>query len=179
MSTPDDRDKSVLDSPIYGDYQLDGSYDEMFDDRQRLRQQYHALHLRLDELDAEELHRRQRYADSTFLSQGITFTVYGEAAGTERIFPYDLLPRIVTAAEWATIEGGLRQRIVALNLFLHDIYHEARILRDGLIPRELLYTCQHYRREMRGVDVPRGCYVSVAGDLRVRQRRTSCANRPD
>ncbi len=83
--------------------------------------------------------------------------------GTERIFPYDLLPRIITADEWNTIERGLAQRICALNLFLDDIYHEGRILAEGIVPQKLIYSCHHYRREMHGVDVQRKVYVSVVG----------------
>ena len=83
--------------------------------------------------------------------------------GTERIFPHDLLPRIITDAEWSTIERGLTQRITALNLFLKDIYHEGKILNDGVVPREIIYSCKHYRRQMRGVQVPRDVYVTVAG----------------
>ena len=85
------------------------------------------------------LQRRKQAADLSFLNQGITFTVYGREEGTEQIFPYDLLPRIITAAEWATVERGLTQRITALNLFLKDIYNEGRILEDGVVPREVVY----------------------------------------
>jgi uncharacterized circularly permuted ATP-grasp superfamily protein len=138
-------------------------YDEMFDANGVCRPQYQALYQRLGTMSAEELRRRQQAADLSFLHQGITFTVYGQGEGTERIFPYDLLPRIITGAEWKTIERGLIQRITALNLFLKDIYHEGRILADGVIPRELVYTCRHFRREMRGVDVPRDIYISVVG----------------
>jgi uncharacterized circularly permuted ATP-grasp superfamily protein len=95
--------------------------------------------------------------------QGITFTVYGREEGTERIFPYDLIPRLVTGEEWDVIERGLTQRITALNLFLHDVYHEGKILAQGVIPREIVYSCQHFRRQMRGLQVPRNVYVAVAG----------------
>lgn len=138
-------------------------YDEMFDAGGVCRPQYRALYQRLEAMPAEELRRRQQAADLSFLHQGITFTVYGEDAGTERIFPYDLLPRIITGDEWKTIEQGLVQRITALNLFLKDIYHDGRILSDGVVPRELVYTCRHFRREMRGVHIPRDIYISVVG----------------
>jgi uncharacterized circularly permuted ATP-grasp superfamily protein len=144
-------------------YQLDGCYDEMFVAPGQPRPHYQRLFDRLLELPADTLRKRQRDADTAFLQQGITFTVYGDRSGTERIFPYDLLPRVLTAAEWRTIERGLTQRLTALNLFLADIYHDARILAEGVVPRELVYTAQHYRREMRGIHVPRGVYVSVAG----------------
>jgi uncharacterized circularly permuted ATP-grasp superfamily protein len=148
---------------LFGNYFLDNAYDEMFDASGEVRSDYRLLYERLKEMSPRDLQQRQGYADLTFLNQGITFTVYGDDEGTERIFPYDLLPRIITAAEWAVVEQGLKQRITALNLFLHDIYHEGRILADRVIPRDLIYTCQHFRREMRGVDVPRKIYVSVAG----------------
>ena len=114
------------------------------------------------------MHQRQSAADLAFLHQGITFTVYGRNEGTERIFPYDLIPRIITAAEWDVLERGLTQRITALNLFLKDIYTDARVLADGVVPRELVYSCKHFRREMQGVTVPHDVYVSVAGTDLVR-----------
>src|SRR5215208_4494154 len=117
-------------------------YDETFGADGLCRTQYQALYKRLDEIPREELNRRQHAADRSFLHQGITFTVYGRDEGTERIFPYDLLPRIITGPERETLERGLTQRIIALNLFLHDIYHEGKILNDGVVPRELVYTCK-------------------------------------
>jgi uncharacterized circularly permuted ATP-grasp superfamily protein len=149
-------------------YELDVAYDELFDSGGQPRPQYRALYQRLSELPPEELQRRQQAADLSFLHQGITFTVYGREEGTERIIPHDLLPRILTGTEWATIERGLTQRITALNMFLQDIYHEGRILADGFVPRELVYSCRHYRREMRGLRVPRGIYISVVGTDLVR-----------
>ncbi len=144
-------------------YQLDDAYDEMFAPDGRPRPQYLTLFNRLLELSPSELEARQQSADLSFLHQGVTFTVYSDARGTERIFPYDLLPRIIAAAEWETIERGLIQRITALNLFLHDIYHQGQILADKVVPREMVYSSKHYRREMRGLDVPHGVYVAVTG----------------
>jgi uncharacterized circularly permuted ATP-grasp superfamily protein len=154
--------------PSFANYQLDAAYDEMFAADGKPRSQYGTLYQRLLELAPAELKQRQQTADVAFLNQGITFTVYGADEGTERIFPYDLLPRILTAAEWATLEQGLTQRITALNLFLKDIYHDEKILKDGLVPRELIYSCKHYRREMRGLRVRRDIYVSVVGTDLVR-----------
>src|SRR2546422_10582804 len=142
-------------APPFTEYQLDHAYDEMFEPSGLPRASYLTLHERLGEMPPEELRRRQQAADLSFLHQGVTFTVYGREEGTERIFPYDLLPRIITSSEWATIERGLTQRITALNLFLRDLYHEGKILNDRVIPREMIYTCHHYRREMRGVNIPR------------------------
>jgi uncharacterized circularly permuted ATP-grasp superfamily protein len=153
---------------LYGDYPLDQAFDEMRDPSGAVRSQYRALAETLARLPQDELQRRKQAADLSFLTQGITFTVYGRDEGTERIFPYDLLPRLITAPEWDRIERGLTQRITALNLFLRDVYSEAKILNDRVIPRELVYSCKHYRRQMRGLQVPRNVYIVVLEDnLRV------------
>src|SRR5579859_3277599 len=148
---------------LYGDYPLDQAYDEMRAPSGEVRHQYRALAETLASLPADELQRRKQSAELSFLTQGITFTVYGRDEGTEKIFPYDLLPRLVTAQEWDHIERGLTQRITALNLFLRDVYSEAKILNDHVVPRELVYSCKHYRRQMRGLQVPRNVYISVVG----------------
>jgi len=116
----------------------------------------------------EEMRRRKQAADISFLHQGITFTVYGREEGTERIFPHDLLPRIITSAEWETIERGLTQRITALNLFLRDIYHEGRSLKAGVVPSDIVYSCRHFRRQMREFTVPKNIYITVVGSDLVR-----------
>lgn len=143
-------------------------YDEMFGKTNEPLAHYLAVSETINNMPREELLQRQQAADLSFLHQGITFTVYGREEGTEKIFPYDLIPRIITSEEWDTIERGLKQRITALNYFLHDIYHDGKILNDGIVPRELVFTCKHYRREMRGVDVPKGIYISVVGTDLVR-----------
>lgn len=148
---------------LYGDYPLDHAYDEMREARGDVRLHYQALADTLAALPIDELQRRKQSADLSFLTQGITFTVYGRDEGTERIFPYDLLPRMITAHEWDRIERGLTQRIVALNLFLRDIYSDAKILSDKVIPSDLIYSCKHYRRQMRGLQVPRDVYCAVIG----------------
>jgi uncharacterized circularly permuted ATP-grasp superfamily protein len=148
---------------LYGDYPLDHAYDEMREPSGEVRLAYRALAEALSHLPQEELQRRKQSAELSFLTQGITFTVYGRDEGTEKIFPYDLLPRLVTAQEWDHIERGLTQRITALNLFLRDVYSEAKILNDHVIPRDLVYSCKHYRRQMRGLQVPRNVYISVVG----------------
>jgi uncharacterized circularly permuted ATP-grasp superfamily protein len=149
--------------PLFGDYQLDRAFDEMREAGGDLRPHYRAMAETLAALPSGELQRRKQSADLAFLTQGITFTVYGRDEGTERIFPYDLLPRLVTADEWDRIERGLTQRITALNLFLRDIYSDAKILNERIIPRELVYSCRHYRRQMRGLQVPRNVYIAVVG----------------
>ena len=149
--------------PPFSEYGLDSAYDEMFRGNGRPRPHYRALYSKLLSLPSEELLRFKQEADVSFFNQGITFAVYGRTEGTERIFPHDLLPRIIPFNEWEVIERGLTQRITALNLFLKDIYHERRILKDGIIPGEVIYTCKHFRRQMRGVRVPKDVYVSVCG----------------
>ena len=155
--------RGQFDNHLLREYFLDDAFDEMFAENGTVRPHYVALLDLLASLPKEELQRRKQSADISFLMQGITFTVYGRDEGTERIFPYDLIPRLVTSGEWEKIERGLTQRITALNLFLHDVYHEGKILAQGVIPREIVYTCQHFRRQMRGLQVPRNVYVAVAG----------------
>ncbi len=148
---------------LFGEYLLDHAFDEMRAANGDLRAHYRALAETLARLPEDELQRRKQSADLAFLTQGITFTVYGRDEGTERIFPYDLVPRLITAVEWDRIERGLTQRITALNLFLRDVYSEAKILNDRVVPRELVYSCKHYRRQMRGLQVPRNVYIAVVG----------------
>jgi uncharacterized circularly permuted ATP-grasp superfamily protein len=153
---------------MFANYLLDAAYDEMFDGAGEPRAHCQALYEDLLAASVPELRDHQSEAEKAFLTQGITFTVYGDTQGTERIFPYDLLPRVITAAEWRVLERGLTQRLTAINLFLTDIYHQGRILSEGVVPRELVYSCKHFRREMRGVDVHRDIYVSIAGTDLVR-----------
>jgi uncharacterized circularly permuted ATP-grasp superfamily protein len=144
-------------------YHLDSAYDEMFAADGQVRPEYQELLKAFLDMPAEELQARKLSSDASFMTQGVTFTVYGREEGTERIFPYDLLPRLITGKEWEQIEKGLTQRITALNLFLRDVYHEGKILSDGVIPREVVYTCKHFRREMRGLQVPRNIYIAITG----------------
>ncbi len=162
MATTSQHIEKTGPDPFSG-YQLQSAYDEMFRSPGRPRPQYRALYTRLLSLGREELGRAKQEADLSFFNQGITFKVYGRGEGSEQIFPHDLLPRIISSAEWETIERGLTQRITALNIFLKDVYHERHIVRDGVIPGEMIYTCKHFRRQMRGVKVPRDVYVSVCG----------------
>jgi uncharacterized circularly permuted ATP-grasp superfamily protein len=153
---------------LFSSYDLGSCYDEMFGAGAVARSHCQALFEDLQSASPEELGLRQIEADKAFLTQGITFTVYGDEQGTERIFPFDLLPRIIPAAEWRRIVSGLTQRLTAINLFLEDVYHDGRILAEGVVPRDLVYSCRHFRREMRGVRVHRDIYVSIAGTDLVR-----------
>ena len=144
------------------------AYDEMFAADGGVRPHYAALHDRMATLTSAELAERQRMLEQLFLLQGITFTVYGADAATERIIPTDLFPRIIPAKEWAQIEAGLTQRLTALNLFLADVYGDQKILMDGVVPRELVLGAPSYRREMRGLFVPHKAYVNVCGSDLIR-----------
>src|SRR3954467_6823925 len=148
---------------LFSSYELDSAFDELFEPSGQAREHCRPLYEAVIARSLGELRQLQADADRAFLAQGITFTVYGDEQGTERIFPYDLLPRMITAAEWEMLERGLTQRLTAINLFLKDVYHEGKILAEGVVPRDLVYSCRHYRREMRGVHVHRDIYVSVSG----------------
>jgi uncharacterized circularly permuted ATP-grasp superfamily protein len=149
--------------PLDGRYDLGAFFDEMFDAPGQARPHYRALAEQLAALSVEEFEQRRHAVDLSFLNQGIGFTVYGEEEGLERIFPFDLIPRVIPQDEWAHVERGLIQRVQALNLFLADIYQGQRILRDGRIPAELVFGATHFRREMIGLNPPTGVYAHVAG----------------
>src|SRR5580704_7854919 len=159
---------STFERSALKNYLLDDAYDEMFAGPDRLHEHYQPLLTHFGSLPDGELQRRKQAADLSFLNQGITFTVYGRDEGTEQIFPYDLLPRIITSAEWDIVERGLTQRITALNLFLRDIYHEGRCLKAGVVPSDLVYSCRHFRRQMREFKVPKNIYITVVGSDLVR-----------
>ena len=126
----------------FAHYDPEEFFDEMFARAGAPRAAAHALTQVIDALPPGEIERRQRSAERALMAMGITFNVYGDDEGTERIFPFDLIPRIVSAAEWRTIERGLKQRIHALNLFIDDVYHDRKILKDGVIPEHVLETAQ-------------------------------------
>src|SRR5262245_3936468 len=140
----------------FGHYNVDGFFDEMFQEDSQPRAAARALAQLIDALPDGELLRRQQSAERALLNMGITFNVYGDSAGTERIFPFDLVPRIVSAAEWQTIERGLKQRIRALYLFIDDIYHDQTILKDGAVPREVIHTAKTMSDDCAGVRPRRG-----------------------
>jgi uncharacterized circularly permuted ATP-grasp superfamily protein len=138
-------------------------FDEMFAAPAEPRPHYLPLCDRLAMLGPVELARRHKVADLMMRQQGITFTVYGREQGVERIMPFDPVPRIVPAGEWEQLEQGLKQRVRALNLFLHDIYHDRLILKDRVVPAELAFGASGYRREMVGVRAPRDIYIHISG----------------
>jgi len=151
-------------------YQPGDFFDEMFSAEGQVRPHYAALFERFQNLDREEFDQRRSAVDAAFLRQGITFTVYSDEQGTERIFPFDLVPRIIPGAEWTKIEAGLIQRLTALNLFLKDIYSEQRILKEKIVPEEDVLTAKHFRPEMMNFRVPRDIYIHVCGSDLVRDR---------
>ena len=138
-------------------------YNEMYDAAGTLRPHYQAFAEWLAAMPPERLARKQVEADTAFHRVGITFAVYGEEAGTERLIPFDIIPRIIPAAELTALQAGLWQRVKALNAFLNDIYHEQEILRAGRIPAEQVLNNAQFRSEMMGVDVPSGIYAHIAG----------------
>ncbi len=147
---------------LFDGYTLTG-YDEMFAAPGRPRAHYVALHHRLGLMGSEELEHRHRSADLMMRNQGITFTVYGRDQGVEQIIPFDPVPRLVAAEEWATIERGLKQRVRALNLFVRDVYHDRAIFRDRVVPAELVMGVSGYRRECVGLRVPKDIYIHISG----------------
>ncbi|HET6250060.1 MAG TPA: circularly permuted type 2 ATP-grasp protein [Tepidisphaeraceae bacterium] len=155
---------------MFEQYQADGLFDEMFEAPGKPRPHYGPLASRLKSLGASAFNKRVRMADVTFRNQGITFTVYNDQRGVEKIFPFDLMPRIIPANEWDTIERGLVQRITALNLFCQDIYRDQRILREKVIPAELIYAAKMFRREMFHVSVPRNIYIHICGTDLIRDK---------
>ncbi len=138
------------------------SWDEMCLDGE-IREHYKVFFETLSQISPAELARKDELAKKLFMSQGITFTVYSDGEGIEKIFPFDIIPRIITAAEWTHIEQGIKQRIKALNIFLRDIYHDQFIIKDGVIPASLIHTCPNFLREMVGVDVPFDIYTHISG----------------
>jgi uncharacterized circularly permuted ATP-grasp superfamily protein len=138
------------------------SWDEMLAD-DAVREPYRKLFESIGRLSVETLRQKDLQAGKLFMNQGITFTVYSDNEGIERIFPFDIIPRIITAAEWQEVESGIRQRLKALNLFLKDIYHDQQILKDGIIPASLIASCPHFTREVFGIHVPYDIYVHISG----------------
>jgi uncharacterized circularly permuted ATP-grasp superfamily protein len=143
-------------------------WDEMFETPEKVRPEYVPLAAQLATLGVQDVERRQRAAEQSFEARGITFAVSHDPSGPEKIIPFDLVPRIVEANEWRRIERGLEQRVRALNLFLHDIYHEQRILRDRVVPAELIVGAQGYRPECRDFTPPLGIYTHIVGSDLVR-----------
>ena len=154
---------------MHCDYELDAAiHDELFEALAAPRDHCRKLYETLVDLSAEELSSVQEHVTATFSSEAITFALYGDNEEIERIIPIDCIPRILSAADWKLIESGLGQRILALNRFLADVYGDARIVADGVIPAAVVRGCPQYRVQMRGVNVPEGVWVAICGSDIVR-----------
>jgi uncharacterized circularly permuted ATP-grasp superfamily protein len=154
----------------FAQYQTGPFFDEMFEHGCEPRAAARSLVQLIETMTEGELLRRQLSAERALLHMGITFNVYGDSAGTERIFPFDLVPRIVAAAEWTWIEQGLKQRIRALNLFIDDIYHDQKIIKDGVIPAEIINSASSFRKQCIGLNPPDGVWCHITGTDLVRDR---------
>src|SRR5262249_14125518 len=142
----------------------------MFETPLQPRPHYQALYRRLQSLTPEEFRRRKAMTDLSMLQDGVGFTVYRQEEGIERVWPMDPVPRIIPAKEWRHIEQGLVQRLLALNLFLKDIYHDQLILRDRVLDPRLIYEGAFFRREFMGAAVPRDIYIHICGTDLIRDR---------
>ena len=152
----------------FRDYQIEGFFDEMIGEDGRPREPVRHLARNLEALPEGELIRRQQSADRALVQMGITFNVYGESAGVEKTLPFDLVPRIIAAAEWTRLERGLKQRIQALNLFIDDIYHEQKIIKDGVIPAHVVASSKGFRQQCVGLKPPQGIWCHITGTDLVR-----------
>lgn len=155
----------------FSQYKTDNFYDELIDNKGIPRKGADALFARIAELPAGDLARRQKAADKALLELGITFTTYSNnSEGTERIWPFDILPRIVQAAEWRQVQTGLKQRIKALNMFIQDCYNDQKAIKDGVIPEDLITTNPCFRKQLIGFTPPRGIWCHITGTDLVRDR---------
>ncbi len=155
---------------LFSDYDTGPWFDELFGIDGMPRPEAAALVHTIEALPGGEFERLQETANAALVNLGITFNVYGDGAGVERVLPFDMVPRIVDASEWDQIERGLRQRIYALNCFIDDVYHDGKILHDGVVPRELVLSAPSYRKACLGLNPPRGVWCHITGTDLVRDR---------
>ncbi|ANW96180.1 hypothetical protein AXE80_07770 [Wenyingzhuangia fucanilytica] len=150
--------------PIFTSYNLDARfYDEIFTEKKEVRKIYETLFNLFNEYKIDDFKLLNEKAKASFLNQGITFQVYGEKQTKEKVFPFDLFPRIISAKEWEHIESGALQRSVALNLFLKDLYHNQQIIKDGVVPIELIASSKNFLSQMKGIEPPGGIYNHISG----------------
>ncbi|MCC6794474.1 MAG: circularly permuted type 2 ATP-grasp protein [Candidatus Hydrogenedentes bacterium] len=151
-------------------YDPEGFYDEMFEAPGVSRPGAQVLVNKINQLGNDLLRERQHAAERALYEMGITFNVYGDGAGTERIFPFDIIPRIVPAKEWEQLEKGLKQRIFALNKFIDDVYHDGLILKDGVIPEHVIKSAKSFREQCVGMNPRRGVWAHITGTDLVRDK---------
>jgi uncharacterized circularly permuted ATP-grasp superfamily protein len=168
MTSPGPPSNESAFPDLFQGYTQGAAFDEMFSRAGQPWPHYRALFRRLQGLNSEEFRRRKAMTDLSMLQDGVGFTVYRQQEGIERVWPMDPVPRVIPSREWAHIEAGLSQRLTALNLFLHDIYHEQHILRDKVIDPRLIYEGTYFRREFVGVSVPKNIYIHICGTDLVR-----------
>ncbi|MHA8101818.1 circularly permuted type 2 ATP-grasp protein [Aquirufa nivalisilvae] len=147
----------------FKDYLTEGFYDEMFSPEGQVREGYGPFKERVEQLSKEEFLRRHQSAERALMAMGITFNVYSENEGTERIMPVDIIPRIVNGSDWDNVEKGLVQRITALNLFLSDIYSDQKIIKDGIIPKEVIYSSKNFLAPCMGIKPPKNIWIHITG----------------
>lgn len=154
----------------FTNYETDCFYDELLDDEGNPRPHAAALISRIESIPSEDIIHRQEAAENAFMNMGITFTVYGSDEGTEKIFPFDIIPRLVGRNEWDQIETGLKQRIEALNCFIHDLYNEQKIVKDGVVPKDLIETSKCFLKPCIGLKPPHDIWCHITGTDLVRDK---------
>ena len=147
----------------FEDYKTEGFYDELFENDGVPIAMAMPLLQQVSSLPHSDLLRRQKASEKALHQQGITFAVYGNKKGTEKILPFDILPRIVPAQEWEILEKGIKQRIQALNMFVDDVYNDQRILKDKIIPESLVLTSECYLHQCKGLKPPKGIWIHISG----------------
>ena len=155
---------------LFNNYQTEDFFDEMFTSDGTARPHYQNVSEAFREISADEFRNKQTAVEAAFMRGGVTFTVYNDSQGTERIFPFDCVPRVISAEEWDVVEKGLIQRLTALNLFLHDIYHDQKIIKDRVIPAQYVLSAKHFRREFMHFSVPKDIYVHICGTDLIRDK---------
>lgn len=153
---------------MLGNYETENFYDEMFQDHGEAREGYDALKVHMESIGKKELKKKSKSAEKALMSMGITFTVYGDDEAEERIMPFDVIPRIINQQEWSRLDSGLRQRIQAINLFLQDIYGDEKIIKDGIIPRDIIESSTGYLKQCIGLKPPKGVWIHITGTDLVR-----------
>ena len=156
--------KNTIELPLFSSYEFDSNfYDELFSKNKEVRDIYKTLFKLLSQYSVTEFNALNERAKESFFNLGITFQVYGENSVQEKIFPFDLFPRIIKQKEWDTIEKGVLQRSKALNHFLWDVYHDQKIIKQGIVPMELISSSENFITQMKGLDPPEGVYNHISG----------------